>query len=87
MYQIGTLIGVLVFSGIARILVRGGTLLGVGLVGGPGGRAPGPREFSKDFEKILKKIANNFSIIFKEFNKPCVKFCAFGRKTQIVGKI
>ena len=27
-----------------------------------------------------------FCIFFKKFNKPCVNFFAFGRKTQIVGK-
>ena len=26
-----------------------------------------------------------FSIFFKKFNKQCVNFCAFGRKTQSVG--
>ena len=29
---------------------------------------------------------HSFSIFSKTFNKPCVNFCAFGRKTLIVGK-
>ena len=56
----------------------------------------------KNFQKIFKKISlqtkfwktffrklrkmHYFSIFQKNFNKPCVNFFPFGRKTQIVGK-
>ena len=41
-------------------------------------------KFSKIFIKFLKKIGkmHYFSIFSKQFNKPCVNFCAFGRKTN-----
>ena len=35
----------------------GGTLWGVGLVGGPGAEPPDAREFSKISKKFLKKIS------------------------------
>ena len=42
----------------------------------------------KILKNLLQKIAkmHYFSIFQKNFNKPCVNFFAFGRKTQIVWK-
>ena len=43
----------------------------------------------ESFEKIfLRKLLkmHYFCIFFKKFNKPCVNFCPFGRKMQIVVK-
>ena len=42
------------------------------------------RKFCKTFRKLGKM--HYFSIFQKNFNKPCVNFFEFGRKTQIVGK-
>ena len=42
---------------VARILVRGDNIFGVGLMGGPGGRAHEYGEFSKIFKEFFKKIA------------------------------
>ena len=59
--------------------------------GGPeGGRSlppPDAGEFSKICKKFLKKIAKNaFSPIFQKKFKTALNFCAFGRKSQLVGK-
>ena len=42
----------------------------------------------KIFKNFLKKIAkmHYFSIFFKRLTNHALNFCAFGRKTQIVGK-
>ena len=47
-----------VFSGAARISVRGGDILGVGIVGGPGNfRGSGAAgEFSKILKNFLRKL-------------------------------
>ena len=52
-------------SGVAGILVRGGILLGLGLVGGPGAEPPG---FRRIFKKFLKKIAKN-ALFYHIFQK------------------
>ena len=68
--------------GVARIMVRG-TLLGVGLVRGPGAAPQDAGEFSK--KKIAKMLS--FSIFFKTVANHALIFRAFGRKTQIVGNL
>ena len=58
------------------------------LVGDPGGGAPRtPENFRKFAKKFLKKIAKRhyFMLFFKK--NYALNFCAFGRKTQLVGKI
>ena len=74
--------------GVARVLVRGGTLLGVGLVGGRGRSLSEDEKFSKIFRGFLNKISkmHYFIIFFKMFNIQALNFRAFGRKTQIVWK-
>ena len=69
-------------TGVAGIFVRGGTLLGLGLLGGPGAEPPGRWRI---FENIPKKIGkiHYFSIFFKAFNKPCLNFSRVWRKTTM----
>ena len=54
-------------SGVARISVRVGNILGVGLVGGPGAPPPGRQKILKISKKTFKKIEK--WIILADFSK------------------
>ena len=79
-----------IYSGATGISVRGGDILGVGLVGGPRGGAPRTpenlRKFSKNFLRKSQKciILPHFS---KKLTDPDLIFRAFGQKTQLFGKL
>ena len=57
---------------------------------GSGGGAPRtPENFRKFAKKIIQEIAkmHYFNLFFKKFQNQALHFRAFGRKTQLVGKI
>ena len=59
------------------------------LVGGPGVKPLDAREFAKSCKRFLQKMAKKhyFSLFFKRISKLWLNLCAFGRKTQLVGKL
>ena len=59
-------------------------------VGGPGGGAPPPRRrrIFENLKKFMRKMAKMlyFRLFCKKFQNHAINLCAFGRKTQLVGK-
>ena len=76
------------YSGIRRKSF-GGFKVMAGIVGGLGAESPRTpenfRKFAKDFLRKLQKM-HYFSLFFKKFQNYALNVCAFGRKTQLVGK-
>ena len=77
------------YSGIRRKRFRGVQGYGRPRRGSGGADRPGRRRnFLKFAKNSLRKLLNMhyFSLFFKKFQNYALHFCAFGRKTQFVGK-
>ena len=76
------------YSGVRRKKFRGVQGYGRPCMGSGGGAPPGRRRIFENLQKyFLRKLQKCIILAYlsKKFNKPCVNFFAFGRKTQIVG--